>query len=395
MEGLARQAPTITLYGFLLPNARIWDAVAQAFIARDFYIHFWDRRLREGRKKASTAIDLKGAIVLPGLINAHDHLAINHFPRTSFRPIYPNAHVWGEEVNARLDTEPYRSLRAAPLADKLFIGALKNLLSGVTTVVHHDAPHKPLFARNFPVRVLRDYGWAHTLHFTPREEVVCSYRETPQNALWFIHLAEGTDEIAQAEYARLKEWGCISANTVLIHGVGLNAADIADAAPRIRALIVCPSTNRYLLGAEPPIEEWQAAGGTVLYGSDSRLTAEGDLLTEYRHFSPSQLAQQMALTACTLNLPKTGFIGTGSQADFVILDGMTRAQVRLVVRGGQPWIGDADVMVQFGTKTVAVLVDGVEKYIDAGLARRIQACSLQEPGLQIDAPYIQRWFFRR
>jgi cytosine/adenosine deaminase-related metal-dependent hydrolase len=384
---------------FTLLNGRFWDDNTHEFILRDVHLthigRFHKQPFLANGGGEKPFIDLNGAIVLPGLINAHDHLAMNHFPRTSFRPVYPNAHVWGEDVNGKLDTEPYRSLRAAPLADKVFIGALKNLLSGVTTVVHHDAPHKPLFARDFPVNVLGDYGWAHTLHFTPREEVIRSYRQTPLNALWFIHLAEGTDEVAQTEYARLKEWGCVGANTVLIHGVGLTDTDIADAAPRVRALVVCPSTNRYLLGAQPPIEKWQATGGTVLYGSDSRLTAEGDLLTELRHFSPAQLAQQMSLTARTLKLPHTGVLREASQPDFVILGGMARNQVRLVVRNGHPWIGDPDLMAQFGTKTVTAQVDGVEKRIDAGLARRIQACSLQEPGLQMDAPYIQRWFFSR
>jgi len=387
---------------FSLLNARVWDDDAHAFVARD--LHMADGRIVARPDRRARTIDLNGAMVLPGLINAHDHLAMNHFPRTSFRPIYPNAHVWGEDVNVRLDTEPYKSLRAAPLVDKVFIGALKNLLSGVTSVVHHDAPHKPLFARDFPVRVLPRYGWAHSLHFMSREAVIGSYQDTPPDALWFIHLAEGTDELAQNEYARLKEWGCVSVNTVLIHGVGLTDADIADAAPRVRALVVCPSTNRYLLGAEPPIEKWQAAGGTLLYGSDSRLTAEGDLLTELQsdaaqkgeaRLAPTILAAQMALTARTLGLAQVGQLAHGAWADVVIINGMTRSQVRLVMRGGHPWIGDADIMTPFGPKTVIAHVDGVEKRLDAGLARRIQACSLQEKGLEVDIRYIRRWFFGR
>jgi hypothetical protein len=74
---------------------------------------------------------------------------------------------------------------------------------------------------------------------------------------------------------------------------------------------------------------------------------------------------------------------------------MSRAQVKLVMRDGHPWIGVSEIMSQFGTRTTGAQIDGVDKCIDAGLAKQIQACSLKEPGLQVEAPYIRRWFFQR
>ena len=46
-------------------------------------------------------------------------------------------------------------------------GGLKNLLSGVTTVAHHNAFSGAVFTPDFPVRVVERYGWAHSLAFSP------------------------------------------------------------------------------------------------------------------------------------------------------------------------------------------------------------------------------------
>jgi len=51
-------------------------------------------------------------------------------------------------VNARLDSSPFRELRAVPLTDRLFIGGLKNLLGGATTVAHHDPFDREMGARD-------------------------------------------------------------------------------------------------------------------------------------------------------------------------------------------------------------------------------------------------------
>ena len=74
--------------------------------------------------------------VRPGLINAHDHLHRNHYGRLGTPP-YADAYAWGRDIQRRHRREIAEG-RALPRREALLAGAWKNLLAGVTTVVHHD-----------------------------------------------------------------------------------------------------------------------------------------------------------------------------------------------------------------------------------------------------------------
>lgn len=346
------------------------------------------------RDPKAHVVDLAGYQVEPAWINAHDHLELNHYPRTKFRERYDNAHQWGEEVNERLDDEPYSSLRAYPLWDRVFIGGLKNLLCGATTVVHHNPPHRELFLRHFPVRVVRKYGWAHSLHFSSDAEIVRSYHATPARAPWYIHLAEGTDAVAAAEYRRLKALGCIGKNTVIVHGVGLREDDLCDAMQRVRGLVVCPTTNRYLLGADPPIRMWmQASDCPLAVGSDSRLTADGDWLTEYHAAGEAQRRPE-----ALIGVPEVGSLNRGAFANFLVAPlgrkVVRRSDYALIAFRGAAQIGDPELMLKFPVESVPAMLDGAPKRINLDLARLIARCALKEPVLEIDAlPETRRiWF---
>ncbi len=366
----------------------------------------------------SLVVDLEGYRISPGLINAHDHLELNHYPRTKFREVYNNAHEWGEDVNARLDTEPYKSLRQYPIWDRLFIGGLKNLLCGATTVAHHGPKYREMYRKDFPVRVIKDYGWSHSLHFDTEEDIIKSYQSTPKDHPWFIHLAEGTDDVAKSEYGKLKEMGCVGENTVIVHGVGLTKEDVMDASNIVKGLIWCPTTNLYLLNARNEyLIYWRGEFppsdiSNIAIGSDSRLTADGDLVSESRlargsgGCDVSCIEQAISIRpAKILGRDDLANLNIDSQADLIIGSKTTyrnrgggsthRNIIGAIITKGIPQIGDPDIMAKFPhIETVSALLDGVPKSINISLARQIQKCKLKEQGLELmQIPRKKFWIF--
>ena len=211
------------------------------------------------------------ADVVPGLINAHDHLHRNHYGRLG-RPTYPNAYDWAADIQV-CDAERIAVGRARPRREALLEGAWKNLFCGVTTVVHHD-PWEADFDDGFPLRVARarsadSLGMGADLEALQGEGPYC------------LHLAEGADARAAREVHELADHGLLGPELIAVHGVGMDADAVTCFRASGAALVWCPSSNRFLFGRTAP-EALLADGVDVLLGSDSRLTGEGDLLDEIR-----------------------------------------------------------------------------------------------------------------
>jgi hypothetical protein len=143
-------------------------------------------------------------------------------------------------------------------------------------------------------------------------------------------------------------------------------------------------------------------------GSDSRLTAEGDLLDELRRYY--ELYHQIfhwlspAVFFSSVYYPKNRFINKPREAaDFILLKvdsfylthliHAKRHDLDCVVYNGIPRIGNPDLMAKFPhIQTVACTLDGVEKRIHLELAKQIHRCKLKEPGLEVDAlPQNRFW----
>ncbi|MDE2051884.1 MAG: amidohydrolase, partial [Gammaproteobacteria bacterium] len=279
------------------------------------------------------------------------------------------------------------------------LGGVKNLLSGVTTVAHHDPLYAGLCEIQYPVRVVRRYGWAHSLYVEGEAKTIESRERTPADWPWIIHAAEGVDEEAREELWRLDRLGCLTPNTLIVHGVALGAVERHRLSAASAGLIWCPSSNLHLFGATVDVAELTSEG-RVAIGTDSRLTGSRDLLDELRTAARLTAMSSAALecmvtrdAARLLRLADRGIVAPGARADMLVLpagmplDRVRRSDIRLVMVGGIPLYGDVDFAAALvsGWRWVEVRVDGRLKFMEASLAERLSRLAASEPGLELAA----------
>ena len=227
------------------------------------------------RTTSIESIDLSGFTLFPGLVNPHDHLDFALFPRLGVPP-YGNASEWACDIQERFRDTIQRQ-RAVPLDIRLWWGAIRNVLCGVTTVCHHN-PFQAVFRhKNFPVKVLSEFAWAHSLDFD--DALVQAHSQGDQTRPFILHAGEGIDEHADQEFLQLLQIGLIDARSVLVHGLAMQQTEYEILNSLGGSVIRCPSSNQFLFGATPSSETDRVIANLAI-GSDSPLTATGDLLDE-------------------------------------------------------------------------------------------------------------------
>jgi cytosine/adenosine deaminase-related metal-dependent hydrolase len=229
------------------------------------------------RSAAREAIDLRGYFLLPGLINAHDHLEFALYPRMADGP-YRNYVEWGEDIHRKFP-EVIARHHAVPMNIRLLWGGIRNLLCGVTTVCHHNPLWPQLLQDHYPIRVVKNYGWAHSVALG--EDLTAAQAAKPRGSVFIIHAGEGVDDLSRDELAHLEELGVLNASTVVVHGLAFNRDCVALMKRRGAALVVCPTSNELLYDRTPDMRLIGKIRRLAL-GSDSPLTSTGDLLDEIR-----------------------------------------------------------------------------------------------------------------
>lgn len=347
---------------------------------------------------ADVVVDLQGDRLLPGLINAHDHLQLNSLPEHETPKFYRHARDWIAEVDERRRTDPqFEAGVSVERNERLLMGGLKNLLSGVTTVAHHDPLYPLLTQAGFPISVVRDYGWSHSLYIDGEQAVAESYRATPAGWPWIVHTAEGQDAEAAAEFERLDALGCLGANTVLVHGIALDQTQRRRLAAVGGALVWCPSSNMRLFGRTAQVTDLLSQGRVAL-GTDSRLSGARDLLDELRLAAKLGGLDEDTLEglvtdvgARILRVADRGVLRPGLRADLLVLPAQTRlrdatrSNVRLVMIGGVARYGDAEYVMRASASAdwTPVAADGVPKMLDESISKLLAHSSTSEPGFEM------------
>lgn len=350
-------------------------------------------------------------VILPGLVDPHNHFDWNVHPAASWSPsrVYENRYEWQVEPAYRAFSRAHSALfrDSAGELDGDFLdlmhlrGDVQAILGGVTTIeggyrgfarglAHNpeqdDRLGRPACSTVFPLNDLDasrdkpdDPDWRTRQRQYLRD---CFFGSPSDSPRLIVHLAEGTDALSASEYrglAALFPAGIPDDRLTVIHGLALSSSDLADMAQRRAYLVWSPSSNvrlynRTLSPAGLP------ADLRVALGADWALTGSKTLLQEIRYAAQlpdgwvpvstgttkerelALMATERAAEAAGLDR-ELGRLARGLRADVLVLRPPPEraaldpyrvlasaggGEVALVLVDGAALYGDPDLIAAFG-----------------------------------------------
>jgi len=326
------------------------------------------QRLAGFARPSAVNIAVGKAFVYPGLINAHDHLRGNYLPRVgpAGGVYYINWGPWDADLKA---SKVFQERSNLTVEQMYWLGAYKNLFSGVTTVNDHF-PHEfnEPFIDVLPIRVIREYALAHEcssfdLKWGEGIEIEHS-RAVEHNWPFITHLEEGFDAESQDGIGVLERAGALTEHDLLIHCIGFSDEDICKVRKAGASVAWCPASNTFMFNVTCKIRKLLRAGVNVALGTDSTHTGSVNLLEEmhyaravYRQLYGEDLPAKTLFDMVTINAARgfriekeTGTIESGKLADIAVFratvddpyENLAQAKMEdleLLVHRGRPVLG--------------------------------------------------------
>ena len=327
-------------------------------------------------------------VIAPGLIDLHNHLTWNIFPRWKPTEEFGNRYDWQQKpVYNILLTVPHQAIVDAGLeCEAERYAELKAISEGETSVTGsmQNSCVKGL-ARNLDVEGGSELGPGlgrviynvFPLQMSPGAlaEAEVALSATPRGSL-LIHIAEGGphDASAAREFEQLKGRGLLRPGVSLIHAVAIKPEGFAAMAAHGVGFVWSPRSNVELYGDTANVAAAKAAGVTMALAPDWSPTGSDGLLGELNYasvwnqtqkpplFTERELVMMATANAAGLvNLSEQiGSLAPGHVADLIVvkkaaaghdaywtLTHSTAADIQLVVIGGVAMYGDPAMMQSY------------------------------------------------
>lgn len=354
-------------------------------------------------KDISSPIKIKASgIISAGLINSHDHLLGNYYPKVGNGP-YENWLPWDNDLKS---APVYQERCQIENRDLYLLGAYRNLVSGVTTVSDH-MPHfvGDQFYDLLPLKAIRHFALAHSIasfYLAWGEGIEVEYKKAVDNDIPFItHCSEGFDSETLQDVKVLDKKGGLGDHSVLVHGLAFSESDMDLIKKKGASVVWCGDSNMFMYNKTANIKMLLEKKVNVCIGTDSSMSGGENLLYEmmfdkklYKKLYAEELPDETIYRMVTVNPAKAfrlaghGEIKSGYVADLVVVKDKGGSYVNsvitadmknimLVVINGMPAYGDAEFAPLFeslGVKYQEIVFDGVEKLVIGdihGLLRRI------------------------
>jgi cytosine/adenosine deaminase-related metal-dependent hydrolase len=365
-------------------------------------------RTKDSFMPQENVLHFKNVIAFPGLVNSHDHLDFDLFPRLGNRR-YNSYREWGSDIHQQNKKKIEQVLRV-PKHLRIQWGIYKNLLNGFTSVFHHgkktEAGRDLLSVEQGPLSlhsVAGEKGWRLKMNdpFKRNRPIV-------------VHTGEGTDDTSHSEIEQLIRWNILKKKVIGVHGVAMDTGQ----AEHFKALVWCPDSNYFLLGKTAPVRDLKKKT-RILFGTDSTLTASWNAWEQLRlarslcMLSDQELFEAVSCEAAKIwSLKRSACIKKSEQADIVVASKKP---------GGDPWdafyalnpedillvLHKGDIVYFDGSLYPQILalylpmdsyfkfsVNGVEKFVKGNLPALVHEIRTYDPGIQFPVnvycePYIQ------
>jgi 5-methylthioadenosine/S-adenosylhomocysteine deaminase len=355
-------------------------------------------------------------LVFPGFIDLHNHPLWAVFERfhPATPPAWPNRYAWRSDARylAALQNPWWDMMSHGAFCDLDEYAELQALIGGTTAItgldlVDENAPPPACIrglARNLDYysgfygaatgheKLAWVLGVFSDMHWPAGKKLHDAMDAGKLNAV-VVHTAEGRRDDAEArtEFTMLKSWGLLTANTAVVHGVALTAADFGEMAKAGAGLVWSPRSNMELYHQMPDLAAARKAGVTIALAPDWAPTGSTNMLGEiayadaqHQGFSQKQLFDMATGIPARMGRidDKVGTLAPGLYADLFLLKGDARdpwralatakpQDVTLTMVNGQPLYGAPANLAALGViKTEAFPVCGTGRaFNSAALAK--------------------------
>ena len=339
----------------------------------------------EAQPPGTHVVETQGTIY-PGLIDLHNHLTWNVFPRWRAGRLFPNRYEWQQfPPYLKALADPQQALVKKGLGTRMARYAeVKALAGGATSLAGLYAGDLPpgtassyhqmmrmidLNSGFYPPGVPEKVSY-HVFPLLMIEPVAAKMRSDLKSGevnCLLVHVGEGSpvDASSIMEFRLLKARGLLLPGVNIIHGVALHAAEFAEMQGLGIGLVWSPRSNIELYGSTADVGGALAAKVTVAIAPDWSPTGSDGMIDELRYAAAWSAAQphppvddRMLFRMATLNAAKIaklddriGSIRPGLFADLLVLnhratdayaalDHATASDVGMVVVSGKAVYGD-------------------------------------------------------
>jgi 5-methylthioadenosine/S-adenosylhomocysteine deaminase len=346
-------------------------------------------------------VDVGTSLVLPGLIDLHNHLAYNTLPlwtEPSQKTPFAHHDSWTRAATyAASTTWPAYALITACPEELLAYVETKAIVGGTTTVQGSPPQNRPRdgwLVRNVEDESFgtgdRNMIYASTL--TAKAPALADRAIRMRNGSMFVyHCAEGqVGTVVAREWTEAANAGCLQPTFVAVHASAVDPTVFGGwTAPG--GVAWSPLSNFWLYGQTTDVPAARAAGVTVSIGSDWAPSGTKHVLGEVKSarlvsdhlgwdFSDADLVKMVTCNPGDLLAKpwgrQLGRLQVGAIADLVVIAAKRRAvafhtivkatehDVELVVIDGRPRYGTPALMTAAGaTQVTPVVVAGEDRQL--------------------------------